>query len=90
MSECPKSRSLDRIDNDKGYCKENCRWATKKQQSRNTRKNHLETHNGITQCLTDWAKKTGLSFQVIAWRLNNGWSIEKALTTPARKKKYRG
>jgi hypothetical protein len=48
--------SVDRIDNDKGYCKENCRWSSQKEQCRNTRSNKNITYNGETHCLTEWAE----------------------------------
>ena len=32
---------IDRIDNNKGYYKDNCRWVTRKQNARNTRLNVL-------------------------------------------------
>ena len=38
MKERPDGMTLDRIDNDAGYSKINCRWATKKQQEKNRRK----------------------------------------------------
>jgi hypothetical protein len=46
MGRCPPGLTLDRIDNSRGYDPGNCRWATRKQQSRNTRSNHIIEHNG--------------------------------------------
>ena len=49
--------TIDRIDNNKGYFPENCRWVTQKIQNRNYSRNHLLTYNGETMCLADMAKK---------------------------------
>lgn len=73
--------TLDRINNNGNYCKSNCHWATRKQQQRNKRNNHLITFGGKTQCLFSWAEETGIKYQTIQGRLGRGWSIEKTLTT---------
>lgn len=80
--------SLDRIKNKLGYYKENCRWATSKQQNRNSRNNHLETYNGKTQCVAAWAEEYNIPYKTLWARLYiYNWPIEKALTTPIRKSK---
>lgn len=82
------NHSIDRIDNNKGYSKENCRWATSKEQSRNKRSNRYLTLNGKTLLLVEWAEKLNCSPRAIQQRIDYyGWSVEKALTTPV--KKYR-
>lgn len=76
--------TIDRVDNSKGYCPENCRWADRKTQNNNTSRNHLITFNGETKTMAQWSEITGISYHAIKSRLNkHGWSVERALTTPA-------
>lgn len=78
-----KTHSLERIDNDGHYEPGNVRWATKKEQSRNTRRNVPLTLNGETLLLTEWAKRLGTGHKTLSTRLDLlGWSVEKTLTTP--------
>lgn len=84
MGERPSGMSLDRIDNDKGYFKENCRWSTPKEQSRNRGDNRiLDTKLGKF-CLVEAAEKYGIKYKTLHMRLNRGWSLEDALNKPVR------
>jgi hypothetical protein len=80
--------TIDRIENDKGYFPDNCRWVSMKIQQNNKRNNRIITYNGQTKTLSEWAEHIGISYTALKQRINKlGWSIEKALTTPPRKSK---
>lgn len=77
-----KNTTLDRIDVNGNYCKENCRWATLKEQSNNKSNNTLLTFNNKTLTLAQWAELTGISYGALLSRLRRGWSVERTLITP--------
>lgn len=71
---------IDRIDNDKGYCPENCKWVTTKQSAKNTSRNILYTEGGKTMILKDWCIAKGLRYEKVVARINRGgYSVEDAL-----------
>lgn len=84
MGERPEGKTIDRIENDKGYFKENCRWADDFQQGRNKRNNRLITYKGETKCMTEWAELLGFKLTMLRHRLDKGWDVERAFTTPIR------
>lgn len=71
--------SIDRIDGNKGYYKENCRWADHKTQANNTSANLLITHDGKTMTASQWADLTGIKPNTIVYRIRRGWSADRAL-----------
>lgn len=77
-----KGLSIDRIDNNRGYSPENCRWVTRSVQQRNTRRNVYITYQGKTQTLIDWCEELNLNYKTINNRINKGWDKIRALTEP--------
>ncbi len=77
------AHSLERNKTDGHYEPGNVRWATRAEQSRNTRQNVLITVGDRTQCAADWAKESGLRSATIRARLELGWDPALAATTPA-------
>lgn len=72
--------TIDRIDNNKGYSPDNCRWATNEEQCRNTRKNRNITINGQTKCLAEWLIIYNLPPYTFYKRIKKGFSEAEALT----------
>ena len=84
MGPCPANHSLERKNNSKGYEPENCCWATRKQQARNTRRNAVLTWNGESLPIVAWADRTGISQKTIGTRIRDGWTVGDALSKPVR------
>lgn len=79
----PDSLTLERIDNNGNYCKENCKWATVSEQNLNTTRTVRHLYNGKNLTPSEWAKETGINIGTLSNRLNNpNWSLEKSLTHP--------
>lgn len=76
MGNPPPGATLDRIDNDAGYSKSNCRWRSMKDQSNNRSTNIDITLNGKTQTLKQWAEQFGIKYTTAYWRHKKGWSPE--------------
>ena len=83
MGECPEGFSINRIDNDGDYEPQNCRWASREEQMRNTRRNRILTLNGVTKCLKDWARSLDIDQASLRERLEK-WPVERALTQPRK------
>lgn len=74
--------SLDRINNDGDYCPENCRWATREEQSNNSSACVLLETKGGRKTISQWARENGVPPKIAHYRIASGWSPEKAVSTP--------
>jgi hypothetical protein len=85
MGERPNGMSLERRKNDEGYSKENCYWATAKEQAENRSTTKYLTAFGETKTQADWARdpRCKVGKTSFCQRLQCGWDVEKALISPA-------
>lgn len=74
--------TLERANNNKNYCPENCTWIPKGKQSENTSRCKVITYGGRTMILMHWSKHLNVPYSLLQSRLKRGWSVEKTLTTP--------
>lgn len=88
MGERPTGLTLEREDVDANYEPSNCRWATYKEQNRNKTNGTSLEFDGKIMSVTEWAEFLGVRRGVLFGRLNSGWSVEKTLTTPVRKRRW--
>jgi hypothetical protein len=82
-----KNTTLDRKNNNKNYCKENCKWSTFKEQANNKRDTHYITFNGETLSIAQMARKYSIPSGTLYRRINDGWKVEKAMTKPLKHRK---
>jgi len=85
MGRRPSSaHSLDRIENNSGYHKGNCKWSTKIEQNRNKRNNRLIEYQQKIITLSELSEKTGIPPDIITYRLKKGWGVDRAVETQVR------
>jgi hypothetical protein len=86
MGERPPGKTLERLNVNENYSSKNCRWATKKEQARNTRLTRYLELSGERKCIATWAEDLCVNVKTLETRLRLGWSDEKILTTPVKSK----
>jgi len=86
MGERPDGMTIDRVDNNKGYSPENCKWSTRIENANNKRNNRMITIGDETDTISNWCRRRGIKKSTVKSRVYNlGWSYEKAVTEPVRK-----
>ena len=64
--------TIDRIDNNKGYSPQNCRWTDRVTQQNNRQNSHYFTYAGETKTITEWSRCLDMSYSTLWYRINRG------------------
>ena len=95
MGNAPLGLTLERKINSGHYCKRNCCWATRKVQANNRRDypqnrkrtpRRTLTFKGETLGMSEWARRLGIYPSTLTMRLQHGWSVQRALSTPLKER----
>lgn len=84
------AHTVDRRKGNLGYFPGNCRWATKREQAENRKTTVWLEHDGATKTLTQLAREAGMSAGTLHSRLEMGWTLEVAISTPVKSRLPRG
>ncbi|MBD2201542.1 hypothetical protein H6G33_09305 [Calothrix sp. FACHB-1219] len=88
MGNVPEGMTIDRIDSSKNYEPENCRWVDIYVQNNNRGDYNVRwSYKGKDQTVSEWARELGCNNTTLFERQRRGWSIEKILSTPTKRKK---
>ena len=84
------SLTIDRIDSNKDYCPNNCRWVTFEVQANNTSRNRIIEYNGKKYTMSEFSKNFNFPYNTLKARLRLGMDIEDILSKPIKKVNYKG
>jgi hypothetical protein len=80
--------TIERIDNDKDYSPDNCKWISLGEQANNRRSNITITYKGETRNLSEWCKLYGKDYRFVHNRMRKlGWGFERAILEPVHTEK---
>lgn len=89
MGERPEGFTLERVDNDKGYSPDNCKWATRAEQANNQRRTLRFTFDGITKTYKEWLADNNIGDNTVRSRLRRGFDLETALKMPIDRRRVK-
>jgi hypothetical protein len=84
MGEKPKGLQIDRINNNRGYSPDNCRWVTRSENCNNTRKNKFLTYKNETKTMAQWSEILKLPYSRLRARIRMGWKIDDVFSLPPK------